>query len=415
MKISILKKNAARLFFTSVVLVTSAFGAKAQNIGKTDFLYFTDEQINAVKNEIQSNDKKILPFVEALKHQADQMITKGPWTITSVHASTPSGDPHDYYSEGPYWWPNPNNPNGPYIRKDGLRNPGRFVGHHNLLDRMYEAVSYLSIAAYFFDDQKYADHASEIISTWFLDKKTKMNPNLNYAQAVRGRSTGRGTGIIDTHRFSQFIEAINFLKASGKWNETQHKNLQNWFKEYLGWLLNSKNGRDEKKSGNNHATWWAAQVMACSIFLNDSSAYNMAVKFAKNDLIAKEIEANGSCPREEARTKSLSYSVMNLDAFSLICRMAMLRGENLWNYASLKGGSVEKAVDYLLPYVNDPSMWNKKQILPFGEKQPSFLALAYFDLNKPDYLKVYMKTGDTVKKEISKDPFSLLLNITMIR
>ena len=46
-------------------------------------------------------------------------------------------------------------------------------------------------------ERKYADHAAAHLRAWFIDEATRMNPNLQYAQAIQGRFTGRGTGIIE--------------------------------------------------------------------------------------------------------------------------------------------------------------------------------------------------------------------------
>src|SRR5207302_521491 len=59
-----------------------------------------------------------------LRKFADDALTAGPWAVTDKTQVPPSGDKHDYLSQAPYWWPNPNTPDGcPYIRKDGQRNP----------------------------------------------------------------------------------------------------------------------------------------------------------------------------------------------------------------------------------------------------------------------------------------------------
>jgi len=411
------KKNIWSVVLIFIIFFFSVMEPKAQSQGKTDFLYFTSSQISTIKDEIKSHDKRIMPFVKILKQLADKMLQQGPWTITSVHANTPSGDPHEYFSEGTYWWPNPKDINGPYIRKDGLRYPGRFMAHRKMLDKMYAAVYWLSIAAYFLDDQEYANHAAKIISVWYLDPKTKMNPNLMYAQAIKGITPGRGIGIIDMHRFSMFPTAINLLEASGKWNKKDYEGLKNWFKQYLEWITTSKNGIEEKNNGNNHSTWWEDQAMAYSIFLNDTSMYNRLIKFFKTDLIPKQIMPNGSCPKEEARTKSLQYSIFNVEAFALLCRMAMLKGDNLWNYKTNGSGSVNKTINYLIPFMKQPDKWKKEEIIPFKVQQPLFLALAYISLKNPEYKDLYLKMGKLKSKKSNEqfnDPFNFLVDMVLV-
>ena len=40
-------------------------------------------------------------------------------------------------------------------------------------------------------DRQYSDHAAKHLRAWFVDPATRMNPNLQYAQAIHGRFTGR--------------------------------------------------------------------------------------------------------------------------------------------------------------------------------------------------------------------------------
>src|SRR5690242_16879704 len=135
-------------------------------------------------------------LIEALVKKA---LGAGPWSVTYHRPSgiETSAGPHDYFSEGPYWWPDPKNPKGPYIRRDGERNPDRFTTNHADLSHLCEAVLCLGIGAALLDRQDCLQHASEVLSVWFVDPATRMNPNLEFGQAVRGKMPGRSTGIID--------------------------------------------------------------------------------------------------------------------------------------------------------------------------------------------------------------------------
>jgi len=43
---------------------------------------------------------------------------------------------HDFYFEGDYWWPDPENPHGPYIQHNGMSNPGNFTEHRKAMIRL---------------------------------------------------------------------------------------------------------------------------------------------------------------------------------------------------------------------------------------------------------------------------------------
>ena len=316
---------------------------------------------------------------------AEKSLRAGPWSVTFERppADLVSAGPHDYYSEGPYWWPDPHNPKGPYIRRDGERNPDRFMGNRRALGEMSDAVMALGLGAWMTKEARYADRAAEVLSVWFVDPKTRMNPNLEYGQAVRGHNTGRGTGIIDTVSLIYCAQGIALLGGANKLAAGK------WFADYLNWLTTSEKGLDEKNSGNNHATWWTAQVAAYATLVGNSAALKMAWDHYRTVLVPKEIQPDGSCPREEARTQSLGYSSMNLDAFSVLCRIADRNGVDLWWFRAPNGASVERAFDYLIPYVVHPDTWHKQQITKYVPDHVVFPALVGLGLKSDKLLASY--------------------------
>ena len=323
---------------------------------------------------------------DAIRASVVQALKAGPWTVTSKRPENVGATPNDYYSEGPYWWPDPKNPSGPYIRKDGERYPGRFTANRNDLGSMCSAILSLGMGAWMLGDQSCGAHAANILSTWFLNTKTRMNPNLEYGQAVRGINTGRGTGLIDTVSFIHLVQGVWMLQQSAALDSAVVSGLKEWFAAFSKWMTSSSKGLDEKKSGNNHATWWTAQVAAYSAFTGDSGAQAMAWDHYRNVLVPGQIQPDGSCPREEARTNSLSYSAMNLDAFAVICRIAEVNGVALWNYRAPNGAGVEKAIHYLMPYLLHPDSWKKQQISKFNPDSTIFPVLAAVGL-KQDLLQ----------------------------
>ena len=129
---------------------------------------------------------------------ADKYLAEQPVTVTAASSPRSAGGKHDFFSEGDYWWPDPKNPDGPYIQRDGESNPDNFVEHRKAMIRMSLIVPACAAAYKLTRNRKYADHAAKHLRAWFVDDATRMNPNLEFAQAIKGRFTGRGTGIIDT-------------------------------------------------------------------------------------------------------------------------------------------------------------------------------------------------------------------------
>ena len=143
---------------------------------------------------------------------ADSYLKESPSTVTAFTCPRSPGGLHDFYSEGDYWWPDPAHPDGPYIQRDGMTNPDNFVDHRHAMIRMSMQVGTLVSAFRISGDSKYANHAIEHLHAWFVDEKTSMNPNLKYAQAVKGVATGRSIGIIDT---IHLIEVARSVTVSG--------------------------------------------------------------------------------------------------------------------------------------------------------------------------------------------------------
>ena len=349
------------------------------------------DEAEPIHSAIIRKETWTLDPVRHLRAEAEKRLHEGPWTVTSDRPTDLQLDLHDYYSEAPYWWPNPENPGGPYIRKDGLFNPARFTANKTALNAVADAVFTLGAAAYLLDDPRYAQRAARDVRTWFIDPRTRMNPNLDFAQAIRGVNQGRGAGILDGRVFIRALQGMDFLAQTGSWDAKDQAAVRHWFEDYLHWLTHSNNAEDQKSSGNSHASWWTAQVAAVSGYVENNTEQQMAFNYYREHIFPRQIRRNGSAPGEEARTRSLSYSAFNLEAYSMICRMAQVRGTDLWNVRAKSGATIATVIDYLEPYFSDPKKWAKKQISDFPNDGLYFLAFAGMGLKNPTYLALYRK------------------------
>src|SRR5262249_39658981 len=100
---------------------------------------------------------------------ANQYLSEAPITITASSSPRSGGGAHDFFSEGDYWWPDPQNPEGPYIQRDGMTNPDNFTDHRRYLMRLSVQVPALVAAWKLSGDQRYAAHAAKHLRAWFLD------------------------------------------------------------------------------------------------------------------------------------------------------------------------------------------------------------------------------------------------------
>ena len=271
---------------------------------------------------------------------ANQYLTEQPITVTASSSRRSAGGLHDFFSEGDYWWPDPQNPDDPYIQRDGMTNPNNFVDHRKYLMRLSVQLPALVAAWKITGDERYARHAVKHLRAWFIDEKTKMNPNLQYAQAIHGRFTGRGIGIIDTIHLVEVARAIEWLKDSRSFNTTDLGGVIQWFSDYLQWLTTSKNGIDEREAKNNHGTCWVMQVAAFASLVGNRDLVDYCRNRFKSVLVPNQIATDGSFPEELRRTKPYGYSLFNLDALSTICELLSTQSDNLWTFSTTDRKSV---------------------------------------------------------------------------
>jgi hypothetical protein len=267
-------------------------------------------------------------------------------------------------SMGPYWWPNPDTKDGlPYIRKDGERNPEIYkITDHVYEGKMTNAVYSLSLAHYITNDPKYSNKAVQLIRVWFLDDSTKMNPNLNYAQGIPGICTGRGIGIIELSSIYNIIDAVKILETSNEWSGKDDEKIRNWLEKYLNWLTISQYGNDEFNWKNNHGSWYDLQTASIALFLGKVELAKEIIERVKTKRIDLQIKPDGKQPLELERTKSWGYSVFNLNALFHLAYLGDNVGVDLWNYETPDGGSIRKALDYILPFTLNMDEWKYEQI-----------------------------------------------------
>lgn len=336
---------------------------------------------------------------------ADGYLSAAPITITASSSPRSAGSKHDFFSEGDYWWPDPKNPGGPYIQRDGESNPDNFVAHRRAMIRLSLIVPALAAAYKITRERKYANHAAAHLRAWFIDDATRMNPNLQYAQAIHGRTTGRGTGIIDTLHLVEVARAAAQIDLA----PNDLAGVKKWFAEYSEWMTTSKNGIEERDTRNNHATCWATQIAGFAWLTGDRELTNYCIDRFQTLLIPNQEAPDGSFPQELRRTKPYGYSLFNLDAFAILAQTLTTPAQNLWTWQLPDGRGMARAVAYMYPYILDKKKWPKPpDVMYFNEwpvQQPCLL-FAGLALDKPEYLALWrkLKADPTVEEVLRNWP-----------
>ena len=324
-------------------------------------IFTTDTHKAFLKQKLEKGEEAFAFLRTALSFEAERRMAHPLYSVTFSQSRAASGDPHDYYSEAPYWWPDPANPGGPFIRRDGKIYPGRCVKHLDDLCAMVSDVYFLAVAGYFLENPAYTARAAKLLDVWFLDHETKMNPNLNHAQAIYGVTEGRGIGIIDTTRLVPLVAAMDYFTLSDAHADVTN-GLKEWFSAYVLWLDTSKNGIAERDYFNNHANWWNAQAAAYAAFCGNDAMAKRCFDRLLDVILPAQTDGDGFFADELTRTNSFTYSLYNLDACAVTAEVARGYGRDLWNAETPSGRSIRKSLDALYPFYENPFLWKHEQI-----------------------------------------------------
>jgi len=361
------------------------------------------------KSSAASIDVAAIDRARILK-AANTALKQEPITITGFRAKLSEGGPQDFYSNGDYWWPNPNTTNGlPYVQRDGQSNPGNFIAHRQCVNSLRDAVSALGAAYKVTGDDRYVAKAAELLRVFFVAAQTRMNPSLKYAQAIPGVSPGRGIGIIDTLHLAEVPLAVLAMEKSKAFPPEVFTGVKQWFRDYSEWMLTSKNGSDEANAGNNHAVAYWLQIACFAKLTGDDAKLAECRKRFKEVFIAKQMTNDGSFPQELRRTKPYAYSIFQLDNMASLCQVASTPEDDLWKFEMPDGRGIKQAMEFLYPFLADKSKWPRQPDVQAWEGWPArqpCLLFAGLALDEPRYLELWRKlepdpTDAEVKRNIA--------------
>jgi hypothetical protein len=384
--------------FTAITGVPSLFG-------QPKVFTLDPNMLEKVRESHPAKDRDLKAAYKKLLRDADKALALGPWTLMDKTQEPPSGDKHDFYSLSRYWWPDTSKPDGlPYVQRDGETNPeSEAIPDEKYLNNVVKSVEALGLAYYFSGEEKYAEKAAAVLRTWFLDPKSRMNPNMNFGGVVKGKGKGggRASGLISTRSLVRILDGVGLLEGSSSWTADDQKRLKAWFEIYFEWLTTSEIGTKEAATTNNHGVWYDVQAASIALFLDKKDIAANILNEAKTKRIGLQIQPDGQMPRELARTRSLHYTLFNLEAFFALATVAERVGIDLWNYQSEDGRGIRKALDFVLPFVLGEKKWEHEQLDEVKlDKQYDLSLQAAVKYNDLRYKKAADKNaGDDVEKD----------------
>jgi hypothetical protein len=320
-----------------------------------------------------------------LKSAAEAALKRGPYSVLDKSDTAPSGDKQDYFHPAPYWWPDPNRPDGlPFVPRDGVRVPGTVIYNpesdrydRTRLQRVFDDTTVLALAATVLGEERFAEHGARLVRTWFIDPATRMNPHLRYAQVRAGHlgNQGAGRGIIEFKDVYFFLDAVRLLERHGALNIRDRSAIRLWLTEYSGWLVNSPAARQQFVSENNHGIFFDVQKAAIAAFLGDAAALAAHTLHARERVIG-QIAPDGSLPYELARTRPLHYTLFTLQGFTTVARILSSFGDDLWSFRAGSGQGLETALRWIADHFDDPQFSAERETIGRERLQPLLLDLA---------------------------------------
>jgi len=344
--------------------------------------------LTQTKARLAAGDPLLAPAYAKLLADAHRALQVKPPTVTDKKRPGASGDVHDFASQAPYLWPDPNTATGlPYVPRDGVVNPES--ANPDFTDRsrlglLGQTVETLALAYTFTGNEAYAEHAARCLRVWFIDPTTRMNPNFDLAQAVPGRNTGRGIGLISGGALVDAADAAGLLWGSPAWSTADARALHIWVTEFIDWMRISANGHEEASMRQNHGTMYDFKLVRLALIAGRTTLAKQILASVATNRIALQIEPDGAQTMELRRTKSFGYSRLNLNGLVELAVLGERLHVDLWNFETPDGRGIRRAINFMLPYAKTPpEKWPYEQIVPFNQAElaPIFraAALAYGD------------------------------------
>lgn len=353
--------NKPVLWFAAVCFCVAARGADAPAVYS-----LSAANLAASHTRLAAGAPLLQPALARLRQDADAALAFSPVSVTQKkRVPPPGGDRHNYYSQAPYWWPDPAKPDGlPYVNRDGHTFPGskQDTDSENLWILSQRAET-LALAYYFTDRHEYAAHAAMLVRVFFLNPATRMNPNLRFAQLIPGHDDVRGTGVLDGRCLPDICDAVGLLRHSAAWTKQDDVAFDAWLSDYFTWLTTSAKGRAEHAAANNHGVWYLAQAAGIAARLGRNEEARRYCQEAV-ECIDREITPEGKLPLELARTRSLHYSMFTLEAFTQLATIGESVGVDLWGHVGPAGQSLRAALTFLAPFADPAKPWIKSDVHP---------------------------------------------------
>lgn len=356
------------------------------------------------KNKAKIQDEYYNAAYKKLIKYADTMLPQQAESVMDKSKVASSGNKHDYCSLSYYAWPDESKPNQlPYVIKDGVPNPEYKEYDYDRLVRLSDRINTLALAWYFSGEKKYAEKAIELVKVWFINKKTKMNPNLNYCQVCPGKNGGMGNNVLDGTMIADILNGIVLLEYYEGFSKQDQKALKKWVKAFSKQIQKTDWGKKNLQNNNNQGIAYDRQLLTYWSFIGERNDKRKNISGFNQRRLFKQLAADGSQPQETCRTRGYHYSWYNIHFISEFLIIAKNQNERIDQQVSDSGLSFYSAIDFLIPYLGKPkSAWQFQEISNWDDTQLMARRELYRIAHslEPKYLPVLNACGSIPQDDI---------------
>ncbi|KIJ68290.1 hypothetical protein HYDPIDRAFT_24584 [Hydnomerulius pinastri MD-312] len=284
----------------------------------------------------------------------------------------------------------------PYVVRDGQVNPDtRDLRGSSAIVEASDSIFFNAISFALTGMSDYEQNAVTAIDTFFLTTATKMRPNMNFGQVVRGPGTkgqeGTFTGVLDLRGIVKIVNAVLILRSknSTDWTYKRDHEMVLWMEQYVNWLETTSIAKTAASRPNNHGSFFASQSAAAHILIGDNSGAKKALDDYFKGTFKDQIAKSGEQPFEAVRTRPYHYRCFNLEAMITNAKIGDQLGMSYWNTESKYGGTIQTALDYTMSL--DPGSEKLSEVFPhvatvaaaYGD--PNGKYAAFLQRNDPSY------------------------------
>lgn len=367
------------IFIGLTCLIFSCFSAGAKN--PQTFLL---DPVILMKNKanIESDQALFSAKKDLIKAAENILSTKKTYSVSFKKQIPPNGTKNDYYSLARYYWPDKSKRNGqPYVYIDGKVNPEiDDIPDHGMVANLSSDIYILGLAYFFSDDERYVEWINDLVRVFFIDTKTRMNPNLKYAQWIKGRNKNSNV-TIGAVSFVKLIDGIQLVSNSRSINKDYLSSLKGWFGEFSDWILSQKALDNERYANNNTGIYYTVQITTYSLFAGRENFAKSFFEQQSKRIIDEQIDEGGILKNELKRAKPWDYVSYTVTALDYLVELSERLSIPLSQYRNSNGQGVDKVFEWLKPYAKGGKKWD------YSKENVSSRHIAKVLMRSPSYTK----------------------------